>query len=957
VAKHIFFADIQACKKNIDTVGSTMNQMIKYAKDNSVKFAHFLGDAFEDKRHIDVVVFNRLFKLFHELSEIVEIHIIPGNHDFAVYGNEHSLSSFFPLSSIHTTPTETNVGELRCHYIPYARMKYLPEHFRSTAEVVGRKDVLCFHCDVDGVKIGKFKQKGVTKKDMLFSKYARVFGGHIHNRQKLADNAYYVGSLFAQDFGEVGDNSKGFYVMDDISMEVNFVGTDAPGYIEIWSRDDYERYKDVITNSHVRLCISDEDIVKDVNQRAISVKETLRDSGIERSKNDGDFDVNSAVEDYLTEFPNSDKRMKQFQKICSRGSFSHRDVEILSLRGENVLSYKDLYIDFQQFTSGMPISIFGKNMDEDGYDSNGAGKSGIIEVLFEGLFGKSLRGRKASDIINWDVGKGCFVEVKFKVNGIGYTIKRYRNHSKNGNAVFLLKEGENLPETPADGKSNVQNDIDSLLSDYVTFKSLVLLGKHTESFSLITPSERFGLFEEILGITWIDGLLEKMKKKFKVLRDKADDACRTAETLDWQRKKSEEALTVEMAEIAGVKSKEENFLRDVKAEIIALEKQEKTLKTSYNANEKSAEEFEKKLNKYLAEETKITEKWRLVDSKMKEGAFKVDSNISRAESFIKEKQKKIQINIVALKKGEEVECDFCYSQYKPGSIVEKLEKEIAEIRKDILIFGEEKMLVGRKMAGNREKLDKFMVGIKQRRRGAEEECLECRRERREISVALAKVGTHLEHWNESGSKYDEAIESINKRIRRSEQTIIKNKTDIMLWEEKKDKLKKQLSEVDFWVEAFGKNGFRQNLFDAMMPFFQKSMNAYLLDFGVTAKVEKKGKRNDIMIYVKKQNGKFCEYSSFSDGERNRVDLSVLLSLYKIASMLTMKVNLIFWDEFITNLDETGAEITFKIAKEFMKKNDCIMFSISHLSTMNSLFDKYISVVKRSGVSVIEEIVA
>jgi DNA repair exonuclease SbcCD ATPase subunit len=80
------------------------------------------------------------------------------------------------------------------------------------------------------------------------------------------------------------------------------------------------------------------------------------------------------------------------------------------------------------------------------------------------------------------------------------------------------------------------------------------------------------------------------------------------------------------------------------------------------------------------------------------------------------------------------------------------------------------------------------------------------------------------------------------------------------------------------------------------------------------------------------------YSSFSEGEKQRIDLAILLTWREIAKMKnSLNCNLLIFDEILdSSLDATGTESFLKILNKM--KNKCSIYIISHKA--DALIDKF-----------------
>jgi DNA repair exonuclease SbcCD ATPase subunit len=92
------------------------------------------------------------------------------------------------------------------------------------------------------------------------------------------------------------------------------------------------------------------------------------------------------------------------------------------------------------------------------------------------------------------------------------------------------------------------------------------------------------------------------------------------------------------------------------------------------------------------------------------------------------------------------------------------------------------------------------------------------------------------------------------------------------------------------------------------------------------------------------------YSSFSEGEKMRIDLALLFTWREVARMKnSVNTNLLIMDEvFDSSLDGMGTEEFLKIIKYVIQ--DANVFVISHKTGMEDRFDKVIAFEKVKGFS-------
>ena len=83
------------------------------------------------------------------------------------------------------------------------------------------------------------------------------------------------------------------------------------------------------------------------------------------------------------------------------------------------------------------ILIQGENRDDTSADSNGAGKSSIVDAICWGIYGTTARGVSGDSIVNNKSKKNCKVVVEIDDEGTIYRIERYRKHATHKNALYI----------------------------------------------------------------------------------------------------------------------------------------------------------------------------------------------------------------------------------------------------------------------------------------------------------------------------------------------------------------------------------------------------------------------------------------------------------------------------------------------------------------------------------------
>lgn len=176
------------------------------------------------------------------------------------------------------------------------------------------------------------------------------------------------------------------------------------------------------------------------------------------------------------------------------------------------------------------VSILGNNQSELGKDSNGAGKSTILDAILWGLFGQTgprretsgtPSGLKSDDVINEDAGKDCRVSVAWRDHEQSYRADRWRkckDEEKASGARLMHYNGTWEPLADLDD-ANIQGRIDEALGFDYRLASQVLIRSQEDAYNFCqsTPKERFGILTQIEGIEELDAVEASARARAKNL--------------------------------------------------------------------------------------------------------------------------------------------------------------------------------------------------------------------------------------------------------------------------------------------------------------------------------------------------------------------------------------------------------------------------------------------------------
>lgn len=201
------------------------NSFIPYIKENAKEGDILIhcGDLYDNRTSIPIIASYKAEKILLELSKIIPIHIIVGNHDLWNKGSNdiNSIRLFNHVNnvSVYTEPNSIQIGGKKLILMPWIEKRL--DMLKAIDENKG--DYLFCHSDLNGCKmhLNSVAHRNVDKIDVeAFGKYKHVFSGHIHIRQ-TDQNFTFVGSPYQMDRNDMGDQ-KGITILDLSNDEIGF---------------------------------------------------------------------------------------------------------------------------------------------------------------------------------------------------------------------------------------------------------------------------------------------------------------------------------------------------------------------------------------------------------------------------------------------------------------------------------------------------------------------------------------------------------------------------------------------------------------------------------------------------------------------------------------------------------------------------------------------------------------
>jgi len=524
---------------------------------------------------------------------------------------------------------------------------------------------------------------------------------------------------------------------------------------------------------------------------------------------------------------------------------------------------------------------------------NGAGKSTILDAICFGLFNKPFRSINKPQLMNTINGKNLIVEVEFYIGNKEYKI--IRGMKPNVFEIYCDTILLNQDAAARDYQKYLEDTV--LKLNYKSFTQIVILGSASFTpFMQLSLGNRREIIEDILDIQIFSVMNTVLKDKLNILKDSIKDIEGKIE-IGKHKVKVQQSYILQLEED---KRKRENDVQvkidETIAEIEVLTLQLNVLQTNYSAQELSIED----INEQVKKKTELNSLYKNLIEKIK----KAESEIHFYE--------------------EHDNCPTCNQIISEGLKTETVEKhshKIDEVNTAIDQINEKITVVENRLT-EIESIKKQLSDI---------QVLILRANNSIIASQsyIKKLMTDLD-------QKDDAVSSLI-----SEKVTLKTMAkDIVALSTNRAKI----NEDKFYHEAAASllkdTGIKTKIVRQYLPIINKLVNKYLtaMDFFVHFELDESFNES-----IKSRHRDEFSYASFSEGEKQRIDLALLFTWRTIAKMKnSASTNLLLLDEvFDSSLDANGTDYVMNLLNTI--GDDTNVFVISHKG--DQLIDKFKAVIK------------
>ena len=532
--------------------------------------------------------------------------------------------------------------------------------------------------------------------------------------------------------------------------------------------------------------------------------------------------------------------------------------------------------------------------------SNGAGKSTVLDALTFSLYGKPFRKINKPQLPNSVNEKDCRVEVEFSVNGVEWKVVR----GIKPNLFEIYRNDKPLDQDAAALDQQKWLEKNVLKMNYKSFTQIVILGSSTfVPFMQLSAQNRRDVIEDLLDIKIFSSMGIVIKEKIRNLKEEL-------KVLELKKETLNDKVQMQQDFIEELENRGKQNIKEKEDKIQGLLNEENDL---MNANESINWEVQS-VEQRLETNTGATEKLRKLGNLKGKISNKV-STITKEHKFFTENtvcptcnqdiEETFRINRITDAQNKAKELQSGYKELEEAiNKEEERERQFTALSKEITNLNNDISKNNARIAG-------------------------CQRQVRDLESEIQRITDQLANRNVE----DDKLTSFKENLKTTYDELATKKDTI--------------SYYDFSYSLLKDGGVKSKIIKKYLPLINQQVNRYLqmMDFYINFTLDEEF--NETVQSPIHDN---FSYSSFSEGEKMRIDLALLFTWREVARMKnSVNTNLLIMDEvFDSSLDGFGTQEFIKIIRYVIQ--DANVFVISHKSGLEDRFESVLRFEKVKGFS-------
>ena len=538
--------------------------------------------------------------------------------------------------------------------------------------------------------------------------------------------------------------------------------------------------------------------------------------------------------------------------------------------------------------------------------NNGAGKSTILDALTFSLFGKPFRKISKGSLINSINEKDCVVEIEFRIGKLEYKV--VRGIKPNKLEIYCNGQLWNQESTLVEQQKNFEANV--LKMNYKSFTQIVVLGSSTfVPFMKLPGAQRRDIIEDILDIQVFSTMNVLLKDKIRENNEELRD-------VDYQLDLLKDKIEIQKQNMLSLQQRTQEEI---------------------NRKQEKVKEYKKTELQGAEDVSILTQQIGNLNEEMK--------------TYQKSSDKLAKLNTFMIKMTHKMNtCKKEHEFFEKNHVCPTCTQELSED------FRDDKLKEGQ------TKLDEMNLGFDEIKTAIQEE--QSRFEKfTELSTQVNEINSSISQTNFQLMTIRKQVESLQEEITELEGDNVDKKAEFdklqLLVNSKKDlskqhaSLKQDKDVLSTAGQLLKDNGIKTRIIKTYLPTMNKLINEFLqrMEFYVNFTLDENFEEN-----IKSRYRDVFSYDSFSEGEKARIDIALLLTWRSIAKLKnSVDTNLLILDEiFDGSLDQSGTSDLGWILRNFDESTK--VYVISHKQGLDDKFDRTITVEKVKNYSIMTETV-
>ena len=531
---------------------------------------------------------------------------------------------------------------------------------------------------------------------------------------------------------------------------------------------------------------------------------------------------------------------------------------------------------------------------------NGSGKSTVLDALTFSLFGKPFRKINKGQLINSTNEKDCSVEVEFSIGTTSWKVSR----GIKPNTFEIYRDDKLLDQSSNSNDQQKWLEQNVLKMNYKSFTQIVILGSSNfVPFMQLTATHRRDVIEDLLDIKIFTSMNNIIKDKIRVEKESIN-------TLELKKESLNDKVEMQEKFIKEVESRGKDNIEQKETKIGSLEDDMKVtmeenvvIQSDVDVRIKEQEEVTGAANKLVELNNyrgKISQK---VASVTKEHKFFTQNTV--CPTCTQDIDEDFRINKIADAQTRAKELQSGYQKLEDAIKTEQeRERQFTNLSKEIT-----------KLTHGISKNNTLVAGYQ--------------RQIRELESEIQTLTSQLENRNTEHDK----LETFRENLQETYDYLVSHKEKVKYY--------------NFTYGLLKDGGVKTKIIKKYLPLINQQVNRYLqmMDFYINFTLDEEFNET-----IQSPIHEDFSYASFSEGEKQRIDLALLFTWREVAKFKnSVSTNLMILDEvFDSSLDGQGTEEFLKIIRYVIQ--DANIFVISHKTGMEDKFENHIRFEKLKGFS-------